>query len=85
LLVLHTADAYSLDGESWTFSPFNAFNSTVQLQNGSALKLRQRERPHLVLDASGAPIVLTNGAGWENDCDHVFTFAQPINTKPRGK
>ena len=29
----------------------------------------------------GAPVALTNGAGWVDDCDHVFTFAQPVNTK----
>jgi hypothetical protein len=26
--------------------------------------------------------VLTNGAGWQGDRDHVFTFAQPINAEP---
>jgi hypothetical protein len=73
---------YSVDGVRWTFSSFNACNHTVQLRNGSTITLRQRERPHLVMDQHGTPIVLTNGAGWKGDCDHVFTFAQPINTKP---
>eukprot|EP00729_Bicosta_minor_P010640 gene10639-2861_t len=74
--------AWSDDGGvTWTFSTKNAFNNQVVLTNGSNVTLRQRERPHLVLDTEGRPIVLTNGAGWENDCDHVFTFAQPINTK----
>lgn len=71
--------AWSSDGATWTFSPWNAFNHTVLLENGSSITLRQRERPHLGFDPkTGNPIVLTNGAGWENDCDHVFTFAQPI-------
>ena len=50
----------------------------VSLRNGSTLKLRQRERPHIVLGADGSPVALTNGAGWVDDCDHVFTFAQGI-------
>ena len=70
------------DGATWTFSSKNTFNNTVELQNGTTITLRQRERPHLVLDADGVPIVLTNGAGYVDDCDHVFTFAQPINTVP---
>ena len=28
----------------------------------------------------GEPVALTNGAGWVGDCDHVFTFAQPVAT-----
>ena len=51
----------------------------VKLDNGSTVTLRQRERPHLVFDSSGNPIALTNGAGWLDDCDHVFTFAQKIH------
>jgi hypothetical protein len=71
--------AWSTDGVRWTFSPWNAFNHIVQLTNGSTITLRQRERPHLGFDPkTGDPVVLTNGAGWDNDCDHVFTFAQPI-------
>ena len=68
-------------GATWTFSAFNAFNRTVELKNGTSISLRQRERPHLVFDDKGSPIVLTNGAGWVDDCDHVFTFAQPINSQ----
>ena len=75
--------AWSVDGKSWVFSAFNAFNNTVELTDGSTVTLRQRERPHLVVDGqSGRPVALTNGAGWLDDCDHVFTFAQPINTAP---
>eukprot|EP00040_Diaphanoeca_grandis_P000352 m.15181 g.15181 ORF g.15181 m.15181 type:complete len:490 (-) comp10471_c0_seq1:134-1603(-) len=70
--------AYSLDGIAWTFSQYNAFGNTVDFENGTTITLRQRERPHLVLDQTGHPIVLTNGAGYQNDCDHVFTLAQPI-------
>lgn len=72
--------AWSADGAEWTFSGYNAYTSTVVLQNGSSVKLQKRERPHLVLDSSGTPIALTNGAGWPGDCDHVFTFVQPIRT-----
>ena len=73
--------AYSADGgNTWTFSPYNAFGNKVHLQNGTVITLRQRERPHLVLDQLGNPIALTNGAGWEDDCDHVFTFAQRIKS-----
>eukprot|EP00041_Stephanoeca_diplocostata_P018731 m.395498 g.395498 ORF g.395498 m.395498 type:complete len:415 (+) comp21102_c0_seq5:197-1441(+) len=73
--------AYSNDGVTWHFSPWNAFGNVVRMQNGTDITLRQRERPHLVLDDAGHPIVLINGAGWQGDCDHVFTLAQPINQK----
>ena len=68
-------------GRSWTFSPYNACNRTVQLVNGSEVTLRQRERPHISFDDDGQPLVLTNGAGWEGDCDAVFTFAQGIRRR----
>jgi len=71
--------AWSADeGNSWTVSAFNACNRTVQLVNGSTVTLRQRERPHLGFNQDGHPVVLTNGAGWVDDCDAVFTFAQGV-------
>ena len=70
--------SWSTDGVSWEFSPHNAFGNKVTLTNGSIITLRQRERPHIALGADGAPVALTNGAGRVDDCDHVFTFAQPV-------
>ena len=73
--------AWSSDeGATWKFSPRNAFGNKITLVNGTIVTMHQRERPHLVLNHKNQPVALTNGAGWENDCDAVFTFAQPINT-----
>ena len=68
------------EGVTWKFSPRNAYGNNVTLVNGTTMTMHQRERPHLVLNQKGQPVALTNGAGWKNDCDAVFTFAQPINT-----
>jgi hypothetical protein len=72
--------AYSKDGVSWTFSPRNSFGNVLALPNGSTVTLRQRERPHLVFDAKGRMVALTNGAGLENSRDAIFTLAQLIRT-----
>jgi hypothetical protein len=69
-----------VDGYDWVMSPLNAYEDTVELLNGTTIHLNQRERPHIVLDATGNPAALTNGAAYLNDCDHVFTLAVPINT-----
>ena len=77
---------WSRDGVRWTFSPYNAYGNVVQLRGtgsgaggGGNVTLRQRERPHVLVDANGHPTHLTNGAGWEGDCDRTFTFVQPVD------
>ena len=75
--------AWSENGEEWTFSKYNAYCNDVELTNGTTVFLRQRERPHLMVDERGQPTLLTNGAGWKGDCDRTFTFAQPVATATR--
>jgi hypothetical protein len=62
----------------WFFSHENAYGSTVELTNGTTVRLRQRERPKLLLTPEGQPHYLANGAGWIGDCDRTFTIIQPI-------
>jgi hypothetical protein len=75
---------YVADGISWSFHPQNAYNNNVTLTAGSSWRLSRRERPKLILDASGNPTHLVNGVsrrGAANGCkdgDHSFTFIQPI-------
>ena len=76
--------AYSKDGKRWTFHQKNAYNNTVVLTNGTTWKLARRERPKLVVDpATGMMTHLVNGVGLPGDCDHTFTFIQPIGG-PKG-
>ena len=70
--------AWSADGVNWSFSPVNAYCNKVSLSNGSTVTLRQRERPHVLVDARGHPVALSNGAGWVGDGDRTFTFVQPV-------
>ena len=74
--------AWSADGVSWSISPRNAYNNSVELVGGGTLSLQNRERPHLVLDEdSGEPTHLTNAAALAGDTsDKTFTFIQPIAT-----
>jgi hypothetical protein len=43
--------AWSEDGVEWTYSPYAAWNSTVNFDDGSAISYARRERPHIVTDA----------------------------------
>lgn len=54
---------YSADGVSWTLSATPAYGYGVELDDGSSMTLKRRERPQLVFDpASGRPTHLINGA-----------------------
>lgn len=53
---------YSLDGRQWTPAADAAYTSVVNFTDGSSVNLACRERPHIVLNAAGDPIALTNGA-----------------------
>ena len=84
--------AFSKDGLDWTFgSKANgflqdgAYGLNVTLQNQSVVRLERRERPHLLLDMAGNPLVLTNGvqsAGFSSQPGYDFTYtaAFPIRT-----
>ena len=57
-----------MDGVQWTFASKaagflqdGAYSLDVALQNKTVVTLARRERPHLLLDTTGNPSVLTNG------------------------
>ena len=52
--------AYSLDGVTWTWGGYHAYNYTMALANGSAVSFFRREEPKLLLDAAGHPTALFN-------------------------
>jgi hypothetical protein len=55
--------AYSADGLEWEYAASPAYTTSVRWSNGSFAMLYRRERPQLLLDASGAEIEgLFNGA-----------------------
>ena len=72
---------FSVDGDAWEASSGHAYSSVLQFANGSTLNLACRERPHVVRDAAGRVIALTNGAA-VHSCheagadDHSVTLLQ---------
>ena len=53
--------AWSSDGLSWHLSRSLAYNTTVHFQDGTPpMTLARRERPHLLVNSEGQPLVLTN-------------------------
>ena len=75
-------------GKTWTPSPGGgyAFTNHVEYTDGTSEALACRERPHVVQDASGRLIALTNGAarvtchdaGPAHPQDYSWTLLQPI-------
>jgi hypothetical protein len=69
------------------------YDNSIEYDDGTTVAFRARERPHVALSSSGAPIFLINGladppaggAGGGNTgiigADHSFTSFVPINTK----
>jgi hypothetical protein len=54
--------AFSSDaGASWTYAQQDAYNGSVVWNDGSSTQLWRRERPHMVVDQSGAPLAISNG------------------------
>lgn len=78
--------AFSTDaGSTWNYSPFDAYNGTVQWRNddGSITEeeLYLRARPHLVIDeASGEITHLSNGARPTKPTDYVYTLVVPVGS-----
>ena len=50
--------AYSIDGRQWYISPVAPFNATTLFEDGSVVMWRARERPHVILNAKGAILVV---------------------------
>jgi len=75
--------AWSEDGVRWTFSESNAYCNVVEFTNGTSMTLYKRERPHLLTDEFGRPLLLTNGVGTHHDCDRTWTLAQQVARGPK--
>ena len=59
------------DGVTWSgHSDVAAYSSLIMYDDGTAASLSRRERPHLVFDASGVPVALTNGVTTDWPCTH---------------
>jgi len=75
---------FSRDGFSWTFSKTIAYNTTIEFRGGGREVLIRRERPQLLFDAQGAPMILVNGATHSTAAnkgkveDYSFTLMVPI-------
>jgi hypothetical protein len=88
----HGLHYYSLDGSSWVASTGFAYTSVLTFANGTTVNLACRERPHVVHDAAGRLVALTNGAA-VHAChqagadDHSVSFLQATNVSAtaRGK
>ena len=74
--------AYSPDGFKWHLSAADAYTASVTYTDGATEMLRQRERPHLILDpVSGVPTHLITGAGVGAGTDYTYTHIQPIRRR----
>jgi len=73
------------DGASWTYAQEDAYDGRVAWAEGGSTKLWRRERPHMVVDQTGAPLAVSNGV---QECldtgscptanDRSWTLVQPI-------
>ena len=73
--------AWSADGLNWHLSQSLAYNTTVEFLDGTPpLTLVRRERPHVVVDSEGRPVMLTNGVQpYQSPSDWTFTLVQRVN------
>lgn len=55
------AHAWSRDGVHWSEPRVGAFNTTIQFNDGTSITCQRRERPQMVRDPSGVPLVLFTG------------------------
>jgi len=78
------------EGETWTASAGHAYSSVLTFKNGSTVNAACRERPHIVLDAAGRVVALTNGLAL-NSCheagadDHSVSFLQATGARGAGR
>ena len=70
--------AYSADAVTWVRSGVAPYNATVSFVDGSAKKMRRRERPQLLLDGAGRPLYFTTGV--EDVHDHTYTLVIKVHT-----
>ena len=70
--------AWSRDGVVWAYSPYAAWGSEVEYEDGQTRSFARRERPHLIVDAEGHPTHLLSGVQPGGaTADYSFTLAQP--------
>ena len=64
--------AWSVDGgKTWeAHDDVRAYSSLFRYADGTSRSLSRRERPHLVFDAHGLPLALTNGVTEAWPCTH---------------
>jgi hypothetical protein len=53
--------AFSRDGRIWTVADVPPYTREIEWEDGTVANVYARERPQLLLDADGAPLVLSNG------------------------
>jgi hypothetical protein len=78
--------AFSLDGAHWWLSREPAYSALVHFEDGTAVQMRARERPHVLLGPGGELAAFLSGVGdpgcgGNTGCagmDHTFTLVQPL-------
>lgn len=80
--------AWSKDASTWSEPRTGAYNTTVQFTDGTSMTCVRRERPQMVLDRKGVPLVMfagvvgcpvIQGTPYKGGGD-CFTLAQLMNT-----
>jgi len=72
--------AFSEDLANWYISPYAAYGANVQLSGGS-VNLALRQRPKIIFNSDGIPLVLYNGAQLQGQL-YVRNLAFAFNTAP---
>lgn len=53
--------AWSRDGVTWSEPRVGAFNTTILFTDGTSMRCKRRERPQMVMDQDGTPLVMFSG------------------------
>eukprot|EP01043_Picozoa_sp_COSAG02_P072942 COSAG02_NODE_13966_length_1326_cov_1.089650_2_plen_101_part_00 len=53
--------AWSSDGITWSEPRVGAYNTTIELVDGTSMTCSRRERPQIVQDEHGMPLVMFSG------------------------
>ena len=72
--------AFTVDGgQTWDYSPLDAYNGTVEYTDGTSEEYYLRARPHLLIE-EGTIIALSNGLRPTKASEYVFTLVQPVRS-----
>jgi len=70
--------AFSRDGLSWTYGGL-AYNVTVKWDDGTTMNMKRRERPELIFNQDGTPIILFTAVEPNPPLlDFSFGMVQPL-------